>query len=167
MPKNHKTLTRSLAAGLAVCAIAPGTALGMPALAGPPVPANDAPGASSNSGPATAVSSGPGVTARDYRSLDHRAPTQTGSRGDGAAKQGLRAPDQTDGRGTGGVAPQWPVDPQPIAKPHSVATAKPSNDDGVDTGVWIALGAAALTVAGGIGFAGGKRVRTGRQHQLA
>jgi hypothetical protein len=36
MPKHHKTLTRSLAAGLAVCAIAPGTALAVPATDGPP-----------------------------------------------------------------------------------------------------------------------------------
>jgi hypothetical protein len=59
------------------------------------------------------------------------------------------------------------VNPQPIVKPHAVATAKPSDDGGLDTGVWIALGAAALTVAGGIGVAGGKRVRTGRRRQLA
>ena len=154
MPKHHKTVTRSLAAGLAVCAIAPGTALAVPATDGPP-----------------AAGSRPGVSAQDYQSLDYRAPTQTGSRADGATQRDPHAQDQTHGRGTGGVAaptaPQWPVNPQPIAKPHSVATATPSNDDGVDTGVWIALGAAALLVAGGIGFAGGQRLRTGRQRQLA
>jgi hypothetical protein len=137
MPKYHKTLTRLLAAAVAVCAIAPGAALAVPATDGPPA----------------AASSGPGVTAEDYGSLDYRAP------------------DQTDGRGPSGAvaptAPQWPVNPQPIAKPHSVATTKPSNDDGVDTGVWIALGAAALAVAAGIGFAGGQRLGTGRQRQLA
>jgi hypothetical protein len=155
MPKYHKTLTRLLAAAVAVCAIAPGAALAVPATDGPPA----------------AASSGPGVTAEDYGSLDYRAPTQTGSRADGVKKQDFRAPDQTDGRGPSGAAaptaPQWPVNPQPIAKPHSVATAKPSNDDGVDTGVWIALGAAALVVAAGIGFAGGQRLGTGRQRQLA
>jgi hypothetical protein len=113
---------------------------------------------------------GPGVTAQDYRTLDYRAP-QARSGPHGATKQDLRAPDQTDGRGTGGVAtptaPQWPVNPQPIARPHSVATAKPSDGGGVDDGVWIALGAAALTVAAGIGFVGGKRVRIGRERQLA
>jgi hypothetical protein len=171
MPKNHKkNLTRSLAAGLAVCAIAPGTALAMPAIAGPPVPGSNAAASSSNSGPSTAPSGGSGVTAQDYRSLDYRAPNQTGSRGDGAAKQD-RLPDQTDGRGRGLPAapagPQWPVNPQPITRPHAVATADPSTDGGVDTGVWIALGAAALAVAGGIGFAGGKRLGTGRQHQPA
>jgi len=161
MPKHHRTLTRSLAAGLAVCAIAPGTALA--------VSATNGPGVSPDSGPATAPA-GPGVTAQDYRTLDYRAP-QARIAPHGATKQDLRAPDQTDGRGTGGVvtptAPQWPVNPQPIAKPHSVATAKPSDDGGVDDAVWIALGAAALTVAGGIGFAGGKRVRIGRERQLA
>ena len=45
--------------------------------------------------------------------------------------------------------------------------ATPSNDGGVDTGIWIGLAAAALALAAGIGFAGGKRVRTGRQHQPA
>ena len=34
----RRTVTRSLAAGLAVCAIAPGTALAMPAIVGPPAP---------------------------------------------------------------------------------------------------------------------------------
>jgi hypothetical protein len=155
MPKHHKTVTRSLAAGLAVCAIAPGTALAVPATDGPPA----------------AGSGRPGVSAQDYRSLDYRAPTQTGSRADGATQQDPRAQGHTHARGTGAVAapaaPQWPVNPQPIAKPHSVAAATPSNDDGVDTGVWIALGAAALVVAGAIGFAGGQRLRTGRQHQPA
>jgi hypothetical protein len=154
MPNHHKTVTRSLAAGLAVCAIAPGTALAVPAPDGPPA----------------AGSGGSGVTAQDYRSLDYRAPSQTGSRGDGAAKQALRS-DPTEGRATGGTAapgpPQWPVNPQPIAKAHPVAKATPSNDGGVDTGVWIGLGAVALAVAGGIGFAGGQRLRTGRQGQPA
>jgi hypothetical protein len=159
MLKQRKTLTRSLAAGLAVCAIAPGTALA--------VPANNGPGASPDSGPPVTA----GVTAEDYGALDYRAPSGAGSRADGATKQDLRAPDQTDGRGTGGVvaptAPQWPVNPQPLTTPHSVAAAKPSDDGGVDTGVWVALCAAALIVGGGIGFAGAKRLRTGGQGQLA
>ena len=152
MPNHHKTVTRSLAAGLAVCAIAPGTALAVPATDGPPA----------------AGTGRPGVTAQDYQSLDYRPPTQTGSRADGAAKQDLRALGQTDGRrAMPPTAPQWPVNPQPIAKPDSVATTKkPSPDDGVDTGVWIAFAAAAL-VAGGIGFAGGQRLGTGRQRQVA
>ena len=171
MPKSHKkNLTRSLAAGLAVCAIAPGTALAMPAIAGPPVPGSNAVGSSSSPGPSTAPSGSSGVTAQDYRSLDYRAPTETGSRGDGAAKQALRS-DQADGRATGATAapgpPQWPVNPQPIAKAHPAAMATPSNDGGVDAGIWIGLAAAALALAAGIGFAGGKRVRTDRQHQPA
>ena len=100
--------------------------------------------------------------------MDYRAPTQTGSRGDGAAKQDRHAPGQTDGRrAVAPTAPQWPVDPQPIAQLHSVRDDEAVDDDGVDTGVWMALGAAALVVAGGIGFAGGQRLRTGRQHQPA
>jgi hypothetical protein len=171
MPRIHrKTVARSLAAGLAVCAIAPGTALAMPAIAGPPVPANSGAGSSANPGSPAAASGRSGVTAQDYRSLDYRAPNETGSRGDGAAKQD-RLSHQTDDRGRGlpvaPAGPQWPVNPQPITRPHSAATANPSTDGGVDTGVWIALGAAALAVAGGIGFAGGKRLGTGRQHQPA
>ena len=171
MPKSHKkNLTRSLAAGLAVCAIAPGTALAMPAIAGPPVPGSHAAASSSDPAPPAAPSGGSGVTAQDYRSLDYRAANQTGSRGDGEAKQAASF-DQTDGRATGATAapgpPQWPVNPQPIAGPHSVATATPSNDGGVDTGVWIAVGMAVVIVAGGIGFAGGQRLRTGRQGQPA
>jgi hypothetical protein len=69
MPKHHRILTRSLAAGLAVCAIAPGTALAVPAI--------DGPGASPDSGPP--------VSAQQ----DLRAPDQTGSRPDGATKQDL------------------------------------------------------------------------------
>jgi hypothetical protein len=171
MPRIHrKTVTRSLAAGLAVCAIAPGTALAMPALAGPPVPANHGAGSASNPAPPAAASGAAGVTARDSRSLDYRAPNQSGSRGDGVAKQ-ERLQDQADGHGRGlpvaPAGPQWPVNPQPITRPHSVATADPSTDGGVDTGVWIALAGAALALAGGIGFAGGKRLGTGRQGQLA
>jgi hypothetical protein len=157
MPKNHKTLTRSLAAGLAVCAIAPGTALAMPALGGAQAPAISAHDASP-SAPRVAASGGEGVTAQDYRSLDYRAPAQTGSRGDGAVKQA--APAQP-------TAPQWPTNPQPIPSPHSVSTANSATDDGVDTGVWIALAAAGLTLAAGVGFASGKRLRPGREHQLA
>jgi len=154
MPRNHrKTVTRSLAAGLAVCAIAPGTALAMPAMTGTPASATE----------------GAGVTAQDYRALDYRAPTETGSRGDGLAKQ-ARVPDQADGqRGlpVAPAAPTWPVNPQPITRPHPVATADPATDGGTDTGVWVALGAAALALAGGLGFAGGKRLGTGRQGQPA
>jgi hypothetical protein len=168
MPKHHRTLTRSLAAGLAVCAIAPGTALAVPAIEGP--------GASPDSGPAVSAQQDlrapdqTGSRADGATKQDLRAPDQTGSRADGTTKQDLRAPDQITGPVTRGVpaptAPQSPVKPQPIV-PHTVATAKPSNDGGVDTAVWIALGAGALTVAAGIGIAGAKRLRTGRQRQLA
>jgi hypothetical protein len=137
MPRiNKKTVTRSLAAGLAVCAIAPGTALAMPATDGAPAPASDA----------------AGVTAQDYRSLDYRAPDEA------TGQRGLPVPP---------AGPIWPANPQPITRPHPVATADPSTDSGVDTGVWVALGAAGLALAGGIGVAGRKRLGTGRQGQLA
>ena len=127
MPKNHKkNLTRSLAAGLAVCAIAPGTALAMPAIGGPLCPGAAAGSASNPTRPRprAAVRASRGrTTARWTTARQH----QTGSRGDGAAKQALRS-DQADGRATGGTAapgpPQWPVNPQPIAK------AAPGRDGG-------------------------------------
>jgi hypothetical protein len=153
-----RSLKRCLAVGLAACAIAP-------AAAGAAQPLQ---------GQAVGAGGGPGLTAKDV------------------TVQNLTAPDQVD-RGTsakpaptepkwpavpGGVtvaqhavpaqsAPTWPTHPRSLHAVHSVSAAQPSDDGGLDTGVWIALGTAALAVAGGIGLVGGKRLRTGRQRQLA
>jgi hypothetical protein len=100
---------------------------------------------------------------------DFRAPDQVagGAPGTGVV-QDLRAPDQT-APGPEAVKPEvgpptWPVNPQPIV---NAAPSAASTDDGIDDGVWIAIGGGALLLVGGIGLAGRKRVRVVRQRQLA
>jgi hypothetical protein len=131
-----RSLIRCIAIGLASCAIAPAFASAQPIIEGQGV----------------AAGGGPGVTAKQFES------------------QNLTAPDQVD-RVTGtNPAPTWPNGPQPAATRHAPTTATPkaapSNDGGgLDVGVWIALGGAALVSAGGLGFAG--RMRVIRKRQLA
>lgn len=143
MSQQHTTLRRSLIAGLAVCAIAPAAAVAQPM---------DGQGY------------GSAVAAQDLR-----APDQVG--GGSTGTQDKRAPDQVDGRGMSATpsptAPQWPVGPEPITSPRPAATVQSSDDGGVDTGIWIALGGAALLAAGGIGVAGRKRLQLTRRSQLA
>jgi hypothetical protein len=126
-----RSLKRSLAVGLAACAIAPAAAGAVPI-----------------NGFGTGAGAGAGLTPQDV------------------ATQNLTAPDQVD-RGTAATAlpgpPTWPTHPRSLRAVHSVSQAQPSDDGGLDTGVWIALGTAAFAVGGGIGLAGGKRLRTGRQ----
>jgi hypothetical protein len=147
MSQQHTTIRRSLIAGLAVCAIAPAAAVAQPI---------------EGQGYATGV--GPAVAAQDLRAPDQVAGQSTGT-------QDKRAPDQVDGRGMSATpsptAPQWPVDPKPITAPRPAATVQSSDDGGVDTGIWIALGGAALLGAGGIGLAGRKRLQLTRRGQLA
>jgi hypothetical protein len=146
MSQQHTTLRRSLIAGLAVCAIAPAAAVAQPI-----------------EGQGYSKGVGPEVT-QDFRAPDQVAGGSTGT-------QDMRAPDQVDGRGMSATpsptAPQWPVDPKPITAPRPAATVQSSDDGGVDTGIWIALGGAALLGAGGIGLAGRKRLQLTRRSQLA
>jgi hypothetical protein len=90
--------------------------------------------------------------------------------GTGVTKQDFRAPDQVAG-GTVGTpsngAPQWPTNPQSIAPAKPAAATKASDDGGIDTAVWIGIGAAALVATAGLGLVGLKRLRTTRQRQLA
>ena len=86
----------------------------------------------------------------------------------------LAAPDQVDRvkpPAVSSTTPVWPTGPQPLATQHAplnaAPKAAPSNDDGLDTGIWVALGGAALIAAGGIGFAGRKRLQVIRKRQLA
>jgi hypothetical protein len=131
-----RSLKRSLAAGLAICAIAPATAVAAPDI----------------QGQAVAAGGGPGVSAEQF------------------APQNLTAPDQVDRVTTKpqpAGAPTWPANPRAVGVVQPATSAQPSDDGGLDTGVWIALGTAAFAVAGGIGLAGSKRLRTARQRQLA
>jgi hypothetical protein len=167
-----RSLKRCLALGLAACAIAPATASA----------GFDAPVAY---GGASVAQSG-GVVYGDTKS-DIAPPAGNSVE----AIMSLTAPDQVDrtSRPTatspqwptvpGGVTavhhakptvpgpPTWPAHPRPVGVVHSATSAQPSDDGSLDTGVWIALGTAAFAVAGGIGVAGSKRLRTARQRQLA
>jgi hypothetical protein len=67
-------------------------------------------------------------------------------------------------------APTWPTGPQPLATRHAPTTnaspkATPSNDGGLDTGVWVAIAGGALLALGAAGLAGQRLVV--RKRQLA
>jgi hypothetical protein len=150
---------RLIVAGIAAAAIAPTAALASPAtdVGGTAPETQDfrAPDQVAGGAPGTGV-------VQDLREPDQTAP------GTGAAPQDLRAPDQT-APGPEAVKPEvspptWPVNPQPIVNAAPSAT---STDDGIDDGVWIAIGGGALLLIGGIGLAGRKRLRVVRQRQLA
>jgi hypothetical protein len=149
MLHNHKKLARLLTASLAIAAIAPATAAAVPA-----------------DGQSVAAGGGPGVTPQ---SLIVPAPDQV-DRG-GKTKQDMRAPDQVGGGVVGtpsNSAPQWPVNPQPIGQTGHKATAKSSSDGlGTEAIVLIVVGGVALVATAGLGLAHRKRVRAGRQRQLA
>jgi hypothetical protein len=131
-----RSLKRSLAAGLAVCAIAPATAVAAPAV----------------QGQAVAAGGGPGVSAEQF------------------APQNLTAPDQVDRVTTKpqpAGAPTWPANPRAVGVVQPASSAQPSDDGGLDTGVWIALGGGVLVIVGGLGLAGRTRLRIGSQRQPA
>jgi hypothetical protein len=147
MLQKHKNLARLLTAGLAIAAIAPATAGAVPVVDGQGV----------------AAGGGPGVTPHSLA-----APDQAG-RGV-QAKHDLSAWDQLDGRvvvATPSNAPTWPVNPQPLGHAGTKAAAKPSDGLGTDAIVLIALGGVALVATAGLGLARQRRVRAGRQRQLA
>jgi hypothetical protein len=150
MLRNHKRLARLLTASLAVAAIAPAAAGAVPAIDGQGV----------------AAGGGPGVTPQSLTAPDQVDRGVT-------PQQDQRAPDQVDGSVVGtqqsNTAPQWPTNPQPIVgHTGSTATAKPS-DDAISTEaiVLIAIGGLVLVATAGLGLARVKRVRAGRQRQLA
>jgi hypothetical protein len=133
-----RSLKRSIALGLTACAIAPATAGAVPVIEGQGVGAGG----------------GPALKAEDFKQSIAPAPDQV---------------DRVKPTPTS-VAPTWPTGPQPAATRHAPSTApkaSPSDDGGLDTGVWIALSGAALFAAGGIGFAGRKRLQLVRRRQLA
>jgi hypothetical protein len=99
---------------------------------------------------------GPRLTQQDLRAPDQQAPDQTGAHG-GTPYGGTPAP----------TAPQWPANPQPIGHAKATAATQSTDDGGLDTGIWVAIGGAAAIAAAGLGLAGQKRLRTTRQRQLA
>jgi hypothetical protein len=102
-------------------------------------------------GQGVAAGGGPGVTAKQFES------------------QNLTAPDQVDRVQPTNRAPVWPTGPQPAATRHAPSTApkaSPSDDGGLDTGIWIAIGAGALVAASGLGLVGRRRLVL-RKGQLA
>jgi hypothetical protein len=132
-----RSLISPLAVALAACAIAPAVGSAAPIIDGQGI----------------AAGGGPGVTAKQFES------------------QNLTAPDQVDRVQPTTNAPTWPTGPQPAATRHApvhhaTPTASPSDDGGLDTGIWIAIGGGALVAAGGLGLAGRKRLVI-RKGQLA
>jgi hypothetical protein len=102
-------------------------------------------------GQGVAAGGGPGVTAKQFES------------------QNLTAPDQVDRVQPTNRAPVWPTGPQPAATRHAPSTApkaSPSDDGGLDTCIWIAIGAGALVAASGLGLVGRRRLVL-RKGQLA
>jgi hypothetical protein len=140
MLHQSRSLKRALALGLAACAIAPATAGAVPIIEGQGVGAGG----------------GPALKAEDFSQMILPAPDQV---------------DRVKPPAVSPTAPVWPTGPQPLATQHAPSNAAPkaapSNDDGLDTGIWVALGGAALMAAGGIGFAGRKRLQVVRKRQLA
>jgi hypothetical protein len=97
-------------------------------------------------------------------------PIDSHGQGTGVTKHDVRVPDRvapgTIGTPSNG-APQWPTNPQTIAPAKPTAATKASDSSGIDTGAWIAIGAAAFVATAGLGLVGLKRVRTTRQRQPA
>jgi hypothetical protein len=119
-------------------------------------------------GQAVAAGGGPGVTPQTLTAPDQvdRVPVpQNLSAPDQVdrvpAPQNLAAPDQVD-RVKPTTAPQ--VTPTRLPQIKHIPTATPADDGGLDTGLWIALGGAALLAALGLGLVGRNRLR---QRQLA
>ena len=140
MLHKHSSLLRLVTAGLAIAAIAPATVAAQPI-----------------DGQAVAAGGGPGVT-RQILSTPDQADRVSGAR--------------LDHRGTRYIAPastmpQWPLNPQPLPHVKHVTAAKPAGDGGLDTGIWIAIGGAALLAIASLGLVGRKRLDATRQRQLA
>jgi hypothetical protein len=150
-----RSLIRGLAIGLVACAIAPAIASAQPI------------------GQAVAAGGGSGVTAKQFESQNLTAPDQVDRTNGAPIKANVYVPPTPAQAATPtNPAPQWPTGPQPAATRHAPVTAEstkasPSDDGGLDTGIWIALGGAALIAAGGIGLAGRKRLQVIRKRQLA
>jgi hypothetical protein len=148
-----RSLISPLAVALTTCALAPVAASAAPIIEGQGV----------------AAGGGPGVTAKQFESQNLTAPDQVDRVPDQIANVSV-PPVPTAVQPTTS-APTWPTGPQPAATrhapvQHATPAASPSDDGGLDTGIWIAIGGGALVAMGGIGFAGRKRLVL-RKGQLA
>jgi hypothetical protein len=154
----HSRPIRLLTAGLAIAAIAPAGAAAQPtdahviatsghnAVTAQSLTAPDQVdrvSAPQPAGQAVAAGGGPGVTAQTLTAPD---------------PQNLTAPDQVD---RVNPTPRAPISTSHRIIPRlpHVTTATQAHDDGVDTGLWIALGGVALLAAVGLALVGRKRLR--------
>jgi hypothetical protein len=170
MLHKHSRPLRLLTAGLAIAAIAPASAAAQPTDAhavaaggGTAVTSQnltapdqvDRGSAPQPAGQAVAAGGGPGVTPQTLT-----APNRADR---GGVPQNLASPDQVDRVNptppAASSAPQWPTNPTPLPQVKHITTATPADDGGLDTGIWIALGGAALLAAMGLGLVGRKRLR--------
>lgn len=149
-----RSLIRGLAIGLVACAMAPAIASAQPI------------------GQAVAAGGGSGVTAKQFESQNLTAPDQVDRTVTSSTKANVYVPPTPAQAATPTTspAPTWPSGPQPVATRHApTATtspkATPSNDGGLDTGVWIAICGGALLMLGAAGLAGQRLVV--RKRQLA
>jgi hypothetical protein len=150
-----RSLISPLAVALAACAIVPAIGSAAPIIDGQGV----------------AAGAGPGVTAKQFESQNLTAPDQVDRTKSGTAKANVYVQPTPAEAATPTNAPVWPTGPQPAATGHApvhhaTPAASPSDDGGLDTGVWIAIGGGALVAAGGLGLAGRKRLVL-RKGQLA
>ena len=141
-----RSLISPLAVALATCAIAPAVGSAATIIEGQGV----------------AAGGGPGVTAKQFASQNLTAPDQVDRVRDQTANVYV-PPTNTVTQPTTSAAPQWPNGPQPVATTHApvhhaTPAASPSDDGGLDTAIWIAIGGGALVAAGGLGLAGRKRL---------
>jgi hypothetical protein len=102
-------------------------------------------------GQAVAAGGGPGVTPQTLT-----APDQVDRTG---VPQNLAAPDQVDRVNPPAISTSHRIIPR-VPQIQHVPTAAPAHDGGLDTGIWIALGGAALLAAAGLGLVGRKRLRS-------
>jgi hypothetical protein len=149
-----RSLIRGLAIGLAACAIAPAFASAQPI------------------GQAVAAGGGSGVTAKQFESQNLTAPDQVDRTVVSSTKANVYVPPTPvqAATPTTSPAPTWPSGPQPVATRHAPTTnaapkATPSNDGGLDTGVWIAIAGGSLLALGAAGLCGQRLVV--RKRQLA
>jgi hypothetical protein len=159
MSHQPRSLKRAVALGLAACAIAPATAGAVPILDGQ----------GDVVGQAIAAGGGPGVTAKQFESQNLTAPDQVDRTKSGTTKANVYVPPANTETPQPTNAPVWPTGPQPAATRHAPSTApkaSPSDDGGLDTGIWIAIGAGALVAASGLGLVGRRRLVL-RKGQLA